>query len=39
MKLVQEIVKVTRRRLFVPFQPEQRGDVVFVELVHAAGDL
>ena len=32
MKLVEKIVEVTRRRLLVSFQTEQRGDVLFVKL-------
>ena len=34
MKLVQEIVEVTRRRLFVFFQPKQLPDFVVVKLIH-----
>jgi hypothetical protein len=34
MKLVQEILKITGRRLFVAFQPKQLRDFVVVKFVH-----
>jgi len=37
MKLVHEIIEVTRRRLLVAFQAQQRSDIFFVELVHEGG--
>ncbi len=35
MELVEEIIEVSWRRLLMTFQAEQRGDVLFVEWVHA----